>query len=118
LILENQHKIISIRRVEGVPVNIDCVHSVAEFKVIKIVENNQPYPTLIGFHWAFGNQEIINLNKRQMIFEGVCLKITAPLDPMEPRRYVDLTRKEIDNLYNMKTCMDDYANCTVDGALS
>jgi hypothetical protein len=37
---------------------------------------------------------------------------------MEERIYVDLTRKEIDNLYNMKTHMDDYANPTVDGVLS
>jgi hypothetical protein len=37
---------------------------------------------------------------------------------MEERRYVKLARKEIDNLYNMKMCMDDYVNPTTDGALS
>jgi hypothetical protein len=46
---------------------------------------------------------IINLKKREMIFEGGGLKVTAPLDPMEERIYVDPVRKEIDNLYNMTT---------------
>jgi hypothetical protein len=36
-----------------------------------------------------------------MIFEVGGLKVTAPLDPTEERRYVELAIKEIDNLYNM-----------------
>jgi hypothetical protein len=40
------------------------------------------------------------------------------LDPMEERRYVELVRREIDNLYNMTTCMDDYVDTIADGALS
>jgi hypothetical protein len=61
---------------------------------------------------------IINLKKREMISEGGCLKVTAPLDPIEERRYVNPMRKEIDNLYNMTVCMDDYINPTIDGAHS
>jgi hypothetical protein len=53
-----------------------------------------------------------------MIFEGGGLKVTTPLDPMEASRYVEHARKEIDNLYNMTTRMDDYVNPTTDGALS
>jgi hypothetical protein len=116
--LENQHKIIPIRRLVGVLVNIDGVHNIADFEVIEIVDNSQSYPTLLGLDWAFDNQAIINLKKREMIFEGGGLKVTTPLDPTEARRYVEPTRKEIDNLYNMTTCMDDYVNPTADGALS
>jgi hypothetical protein len=53
--LANHHNIISIGILVGVPVNIDGVHSVSEFEVIKIVDNIQPYPTFLGLDWAFDN---------------------------------------------------------------
>jgi hypothetical protein len=61
---------------------------------------------------------IINLNKREMIFEVGDLKVTASLDPTEARSYVEPTKKEIDNLYNMTARMDDYVNPTFDGTIS
>jgi hypothetical protein len=54
--LANQHKIIPIGRLVGVPVNIDGVCSVADFEVIEIVDNSQSYPTFLGLDWAFDNQ--------------------------------------------------------------
>jgi hypothetical protein len=45
--LTNQHKIVLIGRLTGVHVNIDGVHSVAYFEVIKIVDDIQPYATLV-----------------------------------------------------------------------
>jgi hypothetical protein len=63
--------------------------------------------------------EIINLKRREMIFEVGDLKVTAPLDPSEGKRYIEPTRgNDIDNLYNMTAWMDDYVNLTADGALS
>jgi hypothetical protein len=54
-----------------------------------------------------------------MIFEVGDLKVTAPLDPIEGKRYIEPTRGNyIDNLYNMIVWMDDYVNPTVNGALS
>jgi hypothetical protein len=94
------------------------VCSIAEFEVIEIMDNRQSYPTLLKLDWAFDKQTIINLKKREMIFEGGFLKVIAPLDPTEVRRYVEPTRKEIDNLYNMHARIDDYINPTTDGALS
>jgi hypothetical protein len=76
LSLANQHKIIPIRILEGLPINIDGVCSVSNFEVIEIVDNSQPYPALLGLDWAFDNHEIINLKKREMIFEGGGLKFT------------------------------------------
>jgi hypothetical protein len=86
----------------GVSVSIDGVRSLADFEVIEIVDGSTPYPTLLGLDWAFENQTIIDLKKRQMIFEVEDLKVTAPLDPTEGRRYVEPVKgKELDNLYNM-----------------
>jgi hypothetical protein len=36
---------------------------------------------------------IINLKKREMIFEGGDLKVIAPLNPTKARRYVEPSRK-------------------------
>jgi hypothetical protein len=117
--LENQYKIVPIGRLTGIPVNIDGVCSVTDFEVIEIVDDNQPYPTLMGLEWAFDNQAIINMKRREMIFEVGELKVIAPLDPKEGRRYIEPTKgDEIDNLYNMTVRMDDYVNPTIDGALS
>jgi hypothetical protein len=53
-----------------------------------------------------------------MIFEVGELKVTAPLDPKEGRRYVEpMTVDEIENLYNISVSMNDYVNSTADGAL-
>jgi hypothetical protein len=62
---------------------------------------------------------IINLKRREIIFEVGDLKVTAPLDPTEGKRYIEPARgNKIDDLYNMTTRMDDYVNPTLDGALS
>ena len=54
-----------------------------------------------------------------MIFEVGDLKVIAPLDPTERKRYIEPTRgNEIDNLYNMNAWMDYYVNPTTNGALS
>jgi hypothetical protein len=67
--LANQYKIVPIGILTGLPVNIDGVCSVTYFKVNEIVDENKPYPMLMGLEWAFNNQAIINLKRREMIFE-------------------------------------------------
>jgi hypothetical protein len=117
--LTNQYKIILIGRLTRVPVNIDGVRSVAYFEVIEIVDDIQPYPTLMGIEWAFDNQAIINLKRKETIFEVGDLKVTPPLDPTKGKRYIEPSRgNNIANLYNMIVWMDDYVNPTVDGVLS
>jgi hypothetical protein len=71
--LVNQYKIVSIGRLTGVHVNIDSVQSVADFQVIDIMDDFQPYPTLMVLEWPFHNQGIINLKRREMIFEVIDL---------------------------------------------
>ena len=78
--------------------------------------HDNPYPRLLGLDWTFENQNIIDLKKIQMIFEVEYLKVTASLDPIEGRRYVELIKgKELDNLYNMTVQMDDYVNPIANG---
>jgi hypothetical protein len=88
----NQHNIVPVGRLTGVNVNIDGVHSVADFEVIDIVDGSTPYPTLLGLDWEFDNQTIIDLKKRQMVFKVEDLKVIAPLDPMKEK--VCRTNKE------------------------
>jgi hypothetical protein len=104
LILENQHKIVPIGWLLGVLVNINGVHNVAHLEVIKIVDDSQPYPKLMGIEWAFENQTIINLKKREIIFEVGDLHGITPLDPTEGKSYIKPAKgNEIYNLYNMMT---------------
>jgi hypothetical protein len=87
--LENEHRVVPIGRFKGIPVDLDCVCTMAYFEVIDIVENTSPYPTLLGLDWDFDNQTIIDLKTRNMIFDyGECIVIT-PLDPLEGGRYVE-----------------------------
>ena len=98
-----------IGRLRGVTVDIDGVHSMADFEVIDIVENRKPYRTLLGIEWDFTNQATIDLKKWKMIFEGEGLRVIAPLDMMEGRRYVEQVRKEeMEIFYNVTMWMDDY----------
>jgi hypothetical protein len=102
-----------------VSVNIDGVCSLEDFEVIRIVDGSTPYPTLLGLDWELDNHTIIDLNKRQMIFKVEDLEVTAPLDPTKGRRYVEpAKRKQLYNMYNMTTRMDDYVNPITEGVVS
>jgi hypothetical protein len=79
--IENKHNIVPIGRLIGVNVNIDGVRSIAYFEVIEIVDGSKPYLYFLGLNWDFYNQTIIDLKKRQMIFEVAELRVIAPLDP-------------------------------------
>ena len=68
-------------RFPSVPVDIDGVSTLAYFEVIEIIDDRNPYPTLLGIEWAIDNDAVINLKNRQMIFEGKGLRVIVPLDP-------------------------------------
>jgi hypothetical protein len=117
--LANQHKIIPISLLILIPVNIDQVCSIRDFEVIEIMDDIQPYSSLMGLEWDFENQAIINMKRREIIFEVGDLKFNVPLDMTEGKRYIEPAKgNEIDNLYNMTARMDDYINPIADGALS
>lgn len=67
--------------VVGVIVDIKDTSELANFEVIKIVDDKNPYPALLWIDWATDMNGIMNLRKRKMIFEKKYLHVLVPLDP-------------------------------------
>ena len=65
----NQQKILRMGRLQGVTIDIEGTSAQADFEVIEIVNESNPYPTLLGIYWATDMNEVINLKKHKMIFE-------------------------------------------------
>jgi hypothetical protein len=72
--------------------DIDGVRTFVDFEVIKIVDDICLYPALLGINWSFNNSTVVDLKKRRMTFEGDVLRVIAPLDPDEGRRYIEPIR--------------------------
>lgn len=71
------------------------VRSLANFEVVEIVDDTNPYLMLLGIKWDFNNKVIINMKKSQIIFKfGYFL--VMPLDPKEGECYVKLMRGNLD----------------------
>jgi len=81
--MENQQNIFPLVRLPGITVDIEGVHTISDFELIEIVDNSNPYPALLGIDWPFGNMTIINMKRRQMIFEGNNMRVIVLLDPLE-----------------------------------
>ena len=62
--LANQQKIVPLGRFSNVPVDLDGVCAVADFEVIELIDDSNPYPALLGIEWAMENAAVINLKKR------------------------------------------------------
>lgn len=63
--------------------DIEGASAVADFEVIEIVGESNPYLTLLGIDWAIDMNGVINLKKRTMSFEKKLLQVTVLLDPAE-----------------------------------
>ena len=50
-------------QLQGVTVDIEEASALDEFEVIEIVDDNNPYPTLLGIDWAIDMNWVINLKK-------------------------------------------------------
>lgn len=61
--MENQQKIIPMGRLQGVTVDIEGEITLAGFEVIEILDDNNPYPVLLGIDWAIDMNGVINLKK-------------------------------------------------------
>ena len=79
----NQQKILPMGRLKGVTVDIEGENVKRDFKVIEIVDDNNPYPVLLGIDWGTNMNRLINLKKRKMIFEKKSLCVVVHLDPIE-----------------------------------
>ena len=74
-------------RFPNVPVDIDGISTLADFEVIEIIDDSNPYPAFLGIEWEIENSAVINLKNRQMTFEGKGLRVIVPLDPSQGERY-------------------------------
>jgi hypothetical protein len=95
-----------------VEVNIEGVKIKDDFEVIDIMDEFDPYPTLLGNDWAFDNNAVLNLKKRHMSFEIDTLCVVTPLDPYEGDRYnepvdEDVWRSVIENIYKITDHRED-----------
>ena len=101
-------------------VDIEGASALADFEVIEIVDDSNPYPALLGIDWATDMNGVINLKKRKMIFEKKSLRVIVPLDPAEGSRYTEPVRDyesddDLDYIYKITVRDQDWVNPTVDG---
>jgi hypothetical protein len=87
--MTNQQKIIPVGWLQGVTVDIEGASALANFKVIEIVDDNNPYPAVLGIDWAINMNGVINPKKRNMIFEKKPFHVIVPLDAIEGSRYTE-----------------------------
>ena len=87
--LANQQNIVPLGRFLDLQIDIDGVSTFADFEVIEIMDDRNPYPALLGIEWAMENAAVINLKKRQMVFEGKDFRVILPLDPLQGAQYTE-----------------------------
>jgi hypothetical protein len=122
--MENQYCIFPIGRLENVEIDVAGVKTVADFEVIEIMGDKDPYPALLGIDWAYDNYAVIDLKKDTMTFEAEGIKVVQPLDPYVGPRYTEPTDnnmegEDLDQLYTVTAgTRNDYINPTVDGSVS
>ena len=107
--LANQQRVSPLGRLPQVPVDIDGVHSFADFEFIEIIGDSRPYPALLGIDWAIDNMVVIDLKKRQMTFEDNQIRVITSLDPFQGPRYIEPIRAE-EEVRNMESLYQMTAN--------
>jgi len=119
----NWQKILPMGRLQGMMVEIEGENMLSYFEVIEIVDDNNPYPMLLGIDWATDMNGVINLKKHKIIFEKNSLRLVVPLDPVEGSRYTDPVRNnesdnELDYIYKITAQEQDWVNPIADGRIS
>lgn len=105
-------------------VNVADVKTIAEFEVIEIIGEKDPYPSLLGIDWYFENYVMIDLKKEIMDFEYDGFRVSFSLEIYFGPTYTEAAQEAlesnvIDQLYRLTTrkCFD-YINPTIDGFVS
>ena len=80
-----------------------------EFNVIEVVDGGSSYSALLGIRWTNDSLAVINFKKHIMTFENRDIRVIAPMDPNEGRRFVDPIKEEVvgvwEHAYNI---LEDY----------
>ena len=99
-------------------VDIEGMKTYADFDVIEVVDGGGSYPSLLGIGWANDIIEVINFKKRMMTFENQDIRVIAPMDPSEGRRYIEPSKDEVvrgwDHAFNIS---EYYIHPTANGEL-
>ena len=120
LCMANWQKIIPLGRLLHVVVDIEGVKVLAYFKVIQIVDDTDPYPSLLGLDWDIDMDGLINPKKWRMEFETNGTTVIIPLDPVEGVRYKKTmcADEDIDHIYRVTLRDEDWINRTTDGSIN
>jgi len=94
---------VPLGRFPSVPVDIDGVSTLADFEVIEIIDDSNPYLALLGIEWEIDNYAVINLKNRQIIFEGKGLRFIVLLTLLKEERYTNPVRDEIKMFWIIST---------------
>jgi len=122
--MANQQNIIPMGRLQGVTIDIEGACTLADFEVIEIIDDNNPYSVLLGIQWAIDMNGVINLKKCIMSFERKSLHVVVPLDPEEGPRFTEPVRDyeesddDLDQNYKITTRDQYWANPMADGWIS
>jgi len=120
----SQYCIFPLGGLENEEINVAGVQTVADFEVIEIMGDKEPYLALLVIDWAYDNYAVIELKKETMNFEAKGIKVVQPLDPYVGPKYIEPTDNNmegegLDQLYNVTVgTRNDYINPTMDGSVS
>ena len=92
--IANQLKVLPIGRLTQVPVEFKVLRTYFDSEVIDIVNDTDPYPTVLVIDWEIENQTIINFKKSILSFEDSEIRVVAPIDLLEGQIYVELVHRE------------------------
>jgi len=85
-----QYCILLIGHLEDVEVDITRVKTYANFEVIDIIRDKDPYPSLLGVDWAFKKYFVIDLKWETMTFKVDEFGVIKTLDPYQGPKFTDI----------------------------
>ena len=115
--LVNQSNVLPISIITQVHMEVKGLKTYDEFEVIDIVDDTNPYHTIIGIDWAIENTTIVKFKKRILSFEDYEIRVVTQIDTLEGHRYVKPVHREgkdnyIDHLYNIMSSQEQYITPT------
>jgi len=121
--MANQQKILPMGRLQGVTIDIEGASVQADFEVMEIFDDNNPYTMILRIDWAIDMNGVINLKKCKMTFEKKSLRVVVPLDPIEGAQYTesvhdDNSDDDLNYIYKITIKGEDWVNPTIDGRIS
>lgn len=95
----------------------------ADFEVIEIADDRNPYPALLRIDWATDMNGVINLKKWKMIFQNKSLRVVVPLGPTEGPLYTKLVQDYesddyLDHIYKITARDQEWVNPATDKCIA